>query len=212
MPYKPDTISEATELSTRDLVQFLSRELQKIGDSFLPIEQGRLNVLYVEPPKKRQGMVAYADGTQWNPGEGEGLYAFDGTTWRRLAPEEWGTFTPTVKFGGAAVGVTYGSQQGVYTRLGRIVTFRLRITLTNKGASVGAATIEGLPYASAVSYGAPQAFSANMGAANTGAPGRIIAAGTNIQVQTIAAGNTANLTDVDFTNTSDLVYSGMYHV
>lgn len=33
------------------------------------------------PPKPRRGTIAYADGTNWNPGFGEGPYYFDGTTW-----------------------------------------------------------------------------------------------------------------------------------
>jgi hypothetical protein len=38
------------------------------------------------PPKPRRGTTAYADGTNWNPGSGEGPYFFDGTaTWRPMA-------------------------------------------------------------------------------------------------------------------------------
>ena len=36
----------------------------------------RLNVTYVAPVKPRAGMLAYADGTQWDPGSGEGLYRY----------------------------------------------------------------------------------------------------------------------------------------
>jgi hypothetical protein len=33
------------------------------------------------PPKPRRGTIAYADGTNWNPGSGEGPYYFNGTSW-----------------------------------------------------------------------------------------------------------------------------------
>lgn len=38
----------------------------------------------VEPSKPRRGLLVYADGTDWNPGSGEGLYRYDGTTWNYI--------------------------------------------------------------------------------------------------------------------------------
>jgi hypothetical protein len=29
-------------------------------------------------------MVRYADGTNWNPGAGKGLYLYNGTAWTKL--------------------------------------------------------------------------------------------------------------------------------
>lgn len=37
-----------------------------------------------EPTDKVQGMVAYADGTSWNPGSGAGLYLYSGSSWDKL--------------------------------------------------------------------------------------------------------------------------------
>lgn len=56
-------------------------------------------------------------------------------------------FTPTLAFGGASVGVTYGSQVGRYWLIGGMLFFWLELVLTAKGASAGAATIGGLPIA-----------------------------------------------------------------
>jgi len=36
------------------------------------------------PPKPRRGTIAYADGTHWNPGSGEGPYFFNGTVWTKM--------------------------------------------------------------------------------------------------------------------------------
>lgn len=39
------------------------------------------------PPVRRPGgvaIIAYADGTDWNPGAGEGVYAFYSGVWNKL--------------------------------------------------------------------------------------------------------------------------------
>lgn len=38
-------------------------------------------VTYSAPKKYRRGTLAYADGSTWNPGSGEGLYQYDGSKW-----------------------------------------------------------------------------------------------------------------------------------
>lgn len=43
-----------------------------------------LAVLGVEPQRRRNGMVAYADGTLWDPGSGEGFYGYEGGAWVKL--------------------------------------------------------------------------------------------------------------------------------
>jgi len=43
-----------------------------------------LKILYVEPIKPRDGMVVYADGTEWNPGSGEGIYGYINGSWTAL--------------------------------------------------------------------------------------------------------------------------------
>lgn len=59
------------------------------------------------------------------------------------------TWTPVLRFGGASVGITYTTQIGYFTRIGNMVFCRMRMLLSNKGSSVGVATVAGLPYASA---------------------------------------------------------------
>lgn len=49
------------------------------------IDRLQLNPLSVEPEKRRTGLIAYADGTNWDPGAGEGTYQYDsGGTWKQL--------------------------------------------------------------------------------------------------------------------------------
>src|SRR6185437_15340438 len=59
---------------------------------------------------------------------------------------EEGTWTPVLSFGGGTTGITYGTQLGTYTKIGRLVEATLRITLTSKGTSTGGAAIGGLPF------------------------------------------------------------------
>lgn len=43
---------------------------------------GQYDILHTPPEKPRHGLVVYADGTDWNPGSGEGLYRFSSAaTW-----------------------------------------------------------------------------------------------------------------------------------
>jgi hypothetical protein len=44
----------------------------------------QLQVLNVAPTKPRDGMVVVADGTNWNPGSGAGVYARIGGSWVKL--------------------------------------------------------------------------------------------------------------------------------
>ena len=50
-------------------------------DEILLTPLGQLAVTYVEPPKPREGYYVLADGTQWNPGSGKGVYIYDGSAW-----------------------------------------------------------------------------------------------------------------------------------
>jgi hypothetical protein len=59
---------------------------------------------------------------------------------------EEGAWTPGLAFGGLAVGVTYYSQVGFYTRVGNIVHLSGYIFLSSKGSSTGNLTITGLPF------------------------------------------------------------------
>lgn len=63
---------------------FLRSELLKIGAAIQALAAGHLDVTHVAPPKPREGMVRLADGTDWNPGAGQGVYCFYNSTWNKL--------------------------------------------------------------------------------------------------------------------------------
>ena len=59
---------------------------------------------------------------------------------------EEGTWTPGIKFAASTAGITYSSQAGTYTKIGRKVTVNGFFSLTSKGTSPGQAVITGLPF------------------------------------------------------------------
>lgn len=54
------------------------RELARALSETLALE---LRVTNAIPVKPREGMIVYADGTNWNPGSGKGWYGFNGSAW-----------------------------------------------------------------------------------------------------------------------------------
>ena len=43
-----------------------------------------LTNLNAEPDNAYDGMIIYTDATVWNPGSGEGVYAYYNSTWNKL--------------------------------------------------------------------------------------------------------------------------------
>jgi hypothetical protein len=73
----------------KELARFIQNELERLTDGLeSPFTHQLLGVLHAEPSRKPQDsvMVAFADGTDWNPGAGRGLYLHDPltSTWTKL--------------------------------------------------------------------------------------------------------------------------------
>lgn len=118
---------------------------------------------------------------------------------------------PTLTFGGAAVGIAYNINRAVtYTRIGNRVFGELRMKLTSKGASVGAALISGLPFA--LTGTVTEAVCAVDYSGMGGLTGTLlgIITGTTIALVQTGAAATAAVTDAAFTNTADLFISFQY--
>jgi hypothetical protein len=83
MSYTPDP----APLTPEELPDYIERELIKLSDSLksLNVDQLNLKVLHAEPDKPREGDLVRADGTDWNPGSGEGVYEYtSGGAWSKL--------------------------------------------------------------------------------------------------------------------------------
>ncbi len=62
-----------------DLDSYLQQELGLIAQILSIIADGLIDVRNVAPEKPRNG-IYYADGTDWNPGSGRGIYRYDEST------------------------------------------------------------------------------------------------------------------------------------
>ena len=64
---------------------FISNELSKISFAIDQVSMGHLDVQNAVPDKPRQGDIKYADGSNWNPSGGEGIYFFNAAgAWVKL--------------------------------------------------------------------------------------------------------------------------------
>jgi hypothetical protein len=124
-----------------------------------------------------------------------------------------GTFTPTLTFGGASTGITYSVQVGSYQKIGRTVTFMMRLSLTSKGTATGDITITGLPSAianlganaTAFSYAGTLTYNGMIIAIGAGGSTGIILQQTNA-----TTGAATNLNDTNASNISTIIITGTY--
>ena len=73
-------------LNQEDLGVYVVTELKRLANTILNQSHLRVERIHVEPERPRGGDIVYADGTNWDPGSGEGIYFFDETThaWVKL--------------------------------------------------------------------------------------------------------------------------------
>lgn len=67
-----------------DLPAYLQGEFQRIWDAISALQAGHLPRADVAPDRPRDGDIRYADGTNWNPGSGEGAYIYYGAAWNKM--------------------------------------------------------------------------------------------------------------------------------
>jgi hypothetical protein len=142
---------------------------------------------------------------------------FNGDTAAANALDDYeeGTWTMGVAFDGNSVGITYVSNTGRYTKIGRQVTVTGYLALSNKGTSTGHANITGLPFtiqSDASNYSAPSFWWHDityLGQFNGyGAPNS-----NNIELwETLEIGSISTITNNDFFNNSRFMVSFTYFV
>jgi hypothetical protein len=132
-----------------------------------------------------------------------------------LADYEEGTWIPVLAFGGASVGITYiaGYQNGLYTKVGNIVTLTGVIYLSSKGSSTGTATISGIPFNGTNSDGTQSTASLRIDNISfSGYP--TLNAGKNatslLFAQTTILGTTTLMTNTEFTDNSYVSFTITY--
>lgn len=83
MRYVPKTVPLNTPPGLRD---WLASELRRIARSMVePVADiYTLEPLAAEPTRRADGMIVYANGTDWNPGSGAGFYGYQAGAWVKL--------------------------------------------------------------------------------------------------------------------------------
>ncbi len=80
-------------VNNANLSDYLFSELNRLSDIIFNLDVMRLEQTNRNPEdttissgrgKPRDGDIRYADGTNWNPGEGKGIYAFIEDAWVKL--------------------------------------------------------------------------------------------------------------------------------
>lgn len=76
--YTPHTLPPAGD----ELSRAVQNEFESVAQQFsTPQPVLLLEVSNVAPKKPRAGMIALADGVNWNPGSGAGFYGYRGSAW-----------------------------------------------------------------------------------------------------------------------------------
>ena len=146
--------------STNTVVAKIENAYTTDNDRFavLEIKSGKCQLRFQSNGDTTEGAITYnmADNTMAfgvnNASEklriqsGGGI-SFNGDTAAANALDDYeqGTFTPTIKFGTTSA-TSYYNQQGVYTKIGRIVHVQIHMNINNMGSGTGNAIVEHLPF------------------------------------------------------------------
>jgi hypothetical protein len=124
-------------------------------------------------------------------------------------------WTPSLTFGGAAVGMAYSTQVGTAYKIGRFVFFAYFIVLTAKGSSTGQAVISGLPFPCSAGWqgdnGGP-VFSSNLTYSGQVMMAFNLGASTMFFLNSKTATAFTTLDDTAFANTTQIGSSMFYPV
>ena len=73
--------------SPKEFQIWLLAELRRLSDAMSELETDTLLLKEwnAAPSKLYNGLVAYADGTNWDPGSGRGVYAYESGSWVKLS-------------------------------------------------------------------------------------------------------------------------------
>ena len=87
MRYAGPEQMELKDYNPKDVFDFLIQELRRVGNAMAPgLESDFLTLKkhQVAPTRVVEDMIVYADGTNWNPGAGIGVYQYRGGAWVKL--------------------------------------------------------------------------------------------------------------------------------
>jgi len=80
LAYAPGPVPQKVE----DLPYYLQVEFLKIRSVLRSMVEGGFEVYHAAPDRVWDGRAVLADGSDWNPGSGEGVYVYYNSTWNKL--------------------------------------------------------------------------------------------------------------------------------
>lgn len=80
--YKAEPAGDLRTLE--EAVAYFKRELDNLERAFILALQNPLDELHAAPAKVFTGLTVLADGTDWNPGSGQGVYTYYAGAWHKL--------------------------------------------------------------------------------------------------------------------------------
>jgi len=117
--------------SLEELSIAIAEEFQRLEGAITGVELAALSESNAVPDKLYDGLIALADGTNWNPGKGAGLYIYQDSAWNYLGP---GAMTSGIRAVTATTD-TATIQDG--TILGNAASNAITITLPTAATSTG---------------------------------------------------------------------------
>lgn len=82
--FEPDALPFFNHPEVQRLADFMHRQHRRIAANLEGVDRVSLFVRHREPDKVENGLVVYADGSDWNPGSGEGFYGYYNSGWHFL--------------------------------------------------------------------------------------------------------------------------------
>jgi|CXWL01.1.fsa_nt_gi hypothetical protein len=66
------------------LLDWLSKEFEAVEQALALHDVVKLKELHSPPVRLQTGQIVLADGTDWNPGSGAGIYGYYAGSWHKL--------------------------------------------------------------------------------------------------------------------------------
>lgn len=79
--YKPEPFTSSDPAA---IMEWAVREFDRISNAIQFKLDSEIQFLAVAPTRAHEGMIVGADGTNWDPGSGKGVYAYYNSSWNRL--------------------------------------------------------------------------------------------------------------------------------
>jgi len=132
MSYKP---SFSQSLTLDGLKRWISSELVRISNALVKSTQKtKLEVATAEPAKPQTGEVVLADGTDWNPSDGRGLYYYD-AGWQQVGSGSGGGGGIASEVNDLTTSVTWATVPDTYIQSTGVTQHQSALSITESQIS-----------------------------------------------------------------------------